>query len=91
MAPRRSIKTNADGMIELRETAESPAEPMGQRKRPDKGQYRLQVDRQTKGSYETLEAAEAAGRVIKTAYPIVHVTVYDIVEGQNRVIEVPTP
>jgi hypothetical protein len=61
-----------------------------QRKRPDSGRFRLQVDRQTKESYATSEAAEAAGLAIKKAYPILHVAVYDSVAGVTRVTELPT-
>ena len=67
---------------------ESAPEPL--RGRPEMGQYRLQVDRQTKASYATYEAAEKAGLVIKKGYPILHVTVYDAVEGVNKVIELAT-
>jgi hypothetical protein len=45
------------------------------------------VDRQTKGSYQTAEAAEQAGLVIKKGYPIVQVGVYDSVECVNKIIE----
>jgi hypothetical protein len=48
------------------------------------------VDRQTKESYATSEAAEAAGLAIKKAYPILHVAVYDSVAGVTRVTELPT-
>jgi len=58
-----------------------------QRKRPDGGRFRLQVDRQTKGSYVTYEAAEAAGMAIKKTYPILQVAVYDGVEGVNKIID----
>jgi hypothetical protein len=68
-----------------------PAEPvselLGQRKRPEKGRFFLQVDRQTKASYATYEAAEEAGLVIKTGHPIVHVAVYDTLEGVEKIIE----
>ena len=40
-----------------------------QRKRPELGRYLLQVDRQTKGSYTTSKAAQAAALVIKTEHP----------------------
>ena len=43
--------------------------------------YRLQVDRQTKNSYPTHEAAEAAGAAIKEAHPLVQVAVYDAKES----------
>jgi hypothetical protein len=53
------------------------------------GRFRLQVDRQTKSTYATLEAAEAAGMAIKKNHPLVHVGVHDGVESVNKVIELP--
>ena len=58
-----------------------------QRKRPDSGRFHLQVDRQTKESYATYEAAEAAGMAIKNDYPMLEVAVYDSVESVNKIIE----
>jgi hypothetical protein len=63
-------------------------ERITQRKQADSGRFRLQVDRQTKGSYATYEAAEPAGTGIKKHYPILQVAVYDGVE-MNKVIELP--
>ena len=37
-------------------------EVFSQRKRPDSGRYLLQVDKQTKGSYKTPEAAHGGAR-----------------------------
>jgi hypothetical protein len=68
---------------------ESVPEPVTQRKRVDGGRFRLQVDRQTKASYATNEAAEKAGLVIKKKHPILQVAVYDGVEGVNKIIELP--
>ena len=68
---------------------ESALEPLGQRKRPEKGQFCLQVDRQTKASYTTYEAAEQAALVIKKRHPIVRVAIYDTVECVDKVIELP--
>jgi hypothetical protein len=59
-----------------------------QRKQAE-GRYRLQVDRQTKASYSTLEAAESAGLKIKQSYPVVQVGVYDQVESVSKLIELP--
>jgi ferric-dicitrate binding protein FerR (iron transport regulator) len=70
-------------------TEELTQEQFGQRKRPDKGPFRLQVDRQTKESYGTYEAAEAAGLAIKKRHPIVQVVVYDTAKGERRIIELP--
>ena len=58
--------------------------------RPETGPYRLQVDRQTKASYLTEEAAEAAGLAIKRGHPIVRVSIYNSAEGLNKIIELPT-
>ena len=61
-------------------------ELLTQRKLPDSGRFRLQVDRQTKGSYATYEAAEAAGMAIKKDYPMLQVEVYDSVESVHKII-----
>jgi hypothetical protein len=64
-------------------------EAFSQRKRPERGRYLLQVDRQTKGSYTTSEAAQAAALVIKKGYPIVQVSVYDSIDNTNTIVEAP--
>jgi hypothetical protein len=46
-------------------------EMFSQQKRPESGQYLIQVDKQTKASYETAEAAHSAALEIKKGYPIV--------------------
>ena len=82
---RRGSKT-----MTLTPDLEEPAEEVvTQRKRPDSGRFRLQVDRQTKESYATSEAAEAAGLAIKKAYPILQVAVYDGVDSVTKTIELP--
>jgi hypothetical protein len=63
-----------------------PAEYLSQRKRPDLGRFLLQVDRQTKGSYETAETAQSAAVAIKKDYPLLHVTVYDTLESATSII-----
>jgi len=69
---------------------EEPAEQQfGQRRTPEKGPFRLQVDRQTKESYATYEEAEAVGLAIKKRHPIVQVAVYDAVKDERKIIELP--
>ena len=69
---------------------EEPAQELfSQRKKPDVGQFRLQVDRQTKAFYLTEDAAEAAGLVIKKGHPVVQVSIYNSAEGVNKIIELP--
>jgi hypothetical protein len=84
MGARGAVKT-----ITKKPALEEPAarEVLGQRKRPEKGQFLLQVDRQIKTSYATYEAAEEAGLVIKRGHPIVQVAVHDTVAGVNKIIE----
>jgi len=60
-----------------------------QRKRPESGRYLLRVDKQTKGSYKTPEAAQSAALEIKTAYPILQVSIYDSVDNSARLVELP--
>ena len=64
---------------------EMPRDPAHQRKKPEE-RFWLQVDRQTKSSFTTLEAAEAVGEVIKKAHPIVQVSIYDSVDCVNKLI-----
>ena len=71
------------------EPEESAQELFSERRKPDVGQFRLQVDRQTKASFATYKEAEAAGMVIKKGHPVVRVSVYDTVEGINRILELP--
>ena len=71
------------------EPAKDAEDMLSQRKRPERGRFLLQVDRQTKGSYTTSEAAQAAALVIKKGYPIVQVSVYDSVDNTNTLVEAP--
>jgi hypothetical protein len=67
------------------EAIENAPEPASQRTRAEE-RYRLQVDRQTKRSFDTREAAEEAGAVIKMAHQTVQVSVYDAVDCINTLI-----
>lgn len=68
---------------------EEPGSKAGRQQRPEMGQFRLQVDRQTKTSYATYAAAEEAALVVKRGHPILRVTVFDAVAQVNTVIELP--
>jgi len=56
-----------------------------QRKQSDQ-RYRLQVDRQTKKSFATIEPAIELGATIKKAHPIVQVSIYDAIDCVNQLI-----
>ena len=88
MAAEKGAKTITLGRPDHKEPA---PEFFEQRKRPENGQFRLQVDRQTKASYTTREAAEEAGLTIKKTYPILQVGVYDAAEGVHKTVELPSP
>jgi len=85
MAVRDGAKTLTMGP----EFIEPTQDLFAQRKRPELGRYLLQVDRQTKGSYQDSEAAEEAGLAIKTGHPILQVVVYDAVECLGKAVELP--
>ena len=85
MASRPEIKVTRSP-----EPDEAPQAAPTQRAPREIGPYRLQVDRQTKASYLTQEAAEAAGLLIKKGHPIVQVSVYNSAAGVNKIIELPT-
>lgn len=51
------------------------------------GRFRLQVDRQTKASYASMDEAETAGKAIKKAHPIVQVSVYDAEQSAQTMLE----
>jgi hypothetical protein len=71
------------------EAEQKAEEVFSQSKRPERGRYLLQVDRQTKNSYTTSEAAQSAALAIKKGYPIVQVSVYDSVEHTHTIVVAP--
>jgi hypothetical protein len=83
--------------LKAKDTAATPAdstdaevfEPQSQKRRPEAGRYRLQVDRQTKATYTTFEAAEAQGMIIKKQFKQVQVAIYDIQASSNTILELP--
>jgi hypothetical protein len=72
------------------QTEQETEEVFSQSKRPERGRYLLQVDRQTKNSYTTSEAAQSAALAIKTGYHIVQVSVYDSVEHTDTLVAAPS-
>lgn len=68
---------------------EHSEERVGQQKKPDTAQFRLQVDRQTKRSYTMYDAAVKDGLAIKSSYPLLQVAVYDRLASAETIIELP--
>ncbi len=82
-----ATRERAKIIVKKSEPDDAVDEDIGQRKRPETGRYRLQVDRQTKASFATSDDAEKAGLAIKKKFPIVQVTVYDSAEAVTRALE----
>jgi hypothetical protein len=86
MAVREVTKTK----LKVPEMPEPEQDQFSQRKRMVDHHYRLQVDRLTKSSYTTSDAAEEVGLALKKRFPILQVAVYDGVDGVRKLIELPT-
>jgi len=56
---------------------------------PDTERYLLQIDRQTKRSFQTSEAAQAMALEIKARFPILQVSIYDSVSNSRTVVGEP--
>lgn len=69
-----------------KETAEPIVVSKGQTRAP-LGRFRLQVDRQTKATYASMDEAEKAGKAIKKAHPIVQVSVYDAEQSAQTMLD----
>ena len=84
MASRPEIKVTKKS-----EPEDAAHEAPSQAVKKEIGNYRLQVDRQTKAFYLTEDAAETAGMIIKKQHPVVQVSIYNSAEGVNKLIELP--
>jgi hypothetical protein len=88
-----TFKSKKYGGNELHKSEVLP-DHFSERDRPaeaaNEGRFLLQVDRQTKQSFQTREAAQKAGMALKRAYPILHVGVLDVEEVQSEVIVPPS-
>ena len=68
---------------------ESSEEEPSQRKQTEAGRYLLQVDRQTKSSFNTFEAARSGAMQIKTGFPMLQVSIYDSVSTSYTLVDLP--
>jgi hypothetical protein len=84
-----AVRPQSKTITKKADPEETVPEQFGQKKRPEKGPFRLQVDRQTKDSFATFEEAEKVGLAIKKRHPVVQVAVYDTVKSENKIIELP--
>ena len=68
---------------------EQPEEDRSRQQQPDTERYQLQIDRQTKRSFKTSEAARSAAQEIKARFPALQVSVYDSTTKSRTMVDVP--
>jgi hypothetical protein len=69
--------------------SEQPEEERPRQQHPDTERYLLQIDRQTKRSFKTPEAAWSAALEIKSRFPVLQVSIYDSVTKSHTMVDVP--
>jgi hypothetical protein len=91
---RKSVRANKElsrmatmSMPKKEAAAEPAAVAKAGQNRPVLGRFRLQVDRQTKATYASMDEAETAGKAIKKAHPIVQVSVYDAEQSAQTLLD----
>ena len=83
--PQRHFKMPAEKAVKPEQTEEEPL----QHQQPDTERYQLQIDRQTKRSFKTPEAARSAALEIKSRFPVLQVSIYDSVSQSRTMIDIP--
>ena len=68
---------------------EQTDEARPKQEQPEMDRYLLQVDRQTKRSFKTAEAARSAALEIKTRFPTLQVSIYDGSSKSRTAVEFP--
>jgi hypothetical protein len=58
---------------------------------PETERYVLQIDRQSKRSFKTPEAARKAALEIKSRFPALQISVYDALIGSHTIVDLPSP
>ena len=82
----KDVTRTATISMPKKEVAEPIVVPNSQT-RPVLGRFRLQVDRQTKATYASMDEAQTAGKAIKKAHPVVQVSVYDAEQSAQTLLD----
>jgi len=83
--PQRHFRMPAKKVVKPEQTDEQSL----QHQQPDTERYQLQIDRQTKRSFKTSEAARSAALEIKSRFPTLQVAIYDGVTKSRTMVDVP--
>jgi len=86
--PQRHFRTPAKKVANAANT-EPTKQVRPQQRQPEAGRYYLEIDRQTKRSFKTSEAARAAAHEIKARFPALQVSVYDSTSKSRNMVDVP--
>ena len=86
VVPQRQFRMPAKKVNRADQTEE---QPRPEQKQPAKERYLLEIDRQTKRSFTTPEAARSTALEIKARFPALQVSVYDGVTKSRTLIDVP--
>jgi hypothetical protein len=85
VVPQRHFRMPAKKVVKPEQTEEERF----QHPQPDRERYQLQIDRQTKRSFKTPEAARSAALEIKSRFPVLQVSIYDSVSKSRTMVDVP--
>ena len=83
--PQRHFRMPAKKVVKPEQTEEQRL----QHQQPETERYQLQIDRQTKRSFKTSEAARSAALEIKSRFPSLQVSIYDGVAKSRTMVDVP--
>ena len=83
--PQRQFRMPAKKVAKPERTDEQRLE----HQQPDTERYQLQIDRQTKRSFKTPEAARSAALEIKSRFPALQVSIYDSVSKSRTMVDIP--
>jgi hypothetical protein len=85
VVPQRHFRMPPKKVVKPEQTEEERL----QHKQPETERYQLQIDRQTKRSFKTPEAARSAALEIKSRFPALQVSIYDSVSKSRTMVDVP--
>ena len=83
--PQRHFRMPTKKVVKPEQTEEQRL----QHQQPDTERYQLQIDRQTKRSFNTSEAARSAALEIKSRFPTLQVSIYEGVTKSRTMVDVP--
>ncbi len=82
--PQRHFRMAAKKVHKTEQSGEEPP----QQRQPEMERYLLQIDRQTKRSFNTPEAARSIALDVKGRFPALQVSIYDNLTKSRTLIEV---